>query len=492
MTPLSVLRIWGLGIFSWLVLGVGIYLAVEAYQHFSHQRAGALIENRTVDLASDGSGTASDPLKDKSDQVVTDQGLAAEDSAAAAEVETRASAAQAAEDAAGKGRLADGEALPPVSELDEEVTVPRIAAASDDWTGWALVAGAVVCLGMTFLGYWPISLFLGDASRAAAHAVTPLEPTSSLVVGRRDGSQLHVNVYGNGDRPTLLLTHGWSLDASAWDYLKGSLGRHYRLVTWDLPGLGRSQGPNNADFSLEKMAHDLEAVARATANGAPLILVGHSIGGMIVQTFSRLYADQLGTSVHGLALVHTTYTNPLRTITASGLATALEKPLIVPLNYLTIALAPLAWLSNWQSYINGSLHVWTRLVSFAGHQSWRQIDHGARLAAVAWPATVARGNLAMFHFDEEQTLPQVQVPVLVVAGTHDRVTRPVASQHIERLLPNERPIAIDGGHLGYWEQSTQVCDALLEFAQHVVATSSTSATSGPKSDSLPAASKVSP
>lgn len=425
MTPLSVLRIWGLGIFGWALLGLGIYLAIEAYDHFS--TTPAVVATGEIDKPI--------PINEAIGEGIDEASSVLE-----------------------SGRANEG-----------EVHIPRVAAASDDWKGWALVAGAIACLGISLVGYWPVSLFLGDASGKSARKAEELQPTSSLMVGRPDGSQLNVLVYGDENRPTLLLTHGWSLDNSAWDYVKSDLVRRYRVVTWDLPGLGKSQGPSNGDFSLEKMAHDLEAVLRATGNNAPMILAGHSIGGMIVQTFCRLYPEHLSQAVQGLALVHTTYTNPLRTITASGLATALEKPVIVPMNYLTIALAPLAWLSNWQSYLNGSLHIWTRLVSFAGHQSWDQIDHGARLAALAWPATVARGNLAMLNFDEQQTLPQVPVPVLVVEGVHDRVTRPVASQRLEQLLPNDRPLSIDGGHLGYWERSVQVADALREFADHVTA-----------------------
>ncbi len=48
-----------------------------------------------------------------------------------------------------------------------------------------------------------------------------------------------------------------------------------------LAGLGKSKAANNGDQSLEKMAHDLETVRQATCADTPVILVGHSIGGMI-------------------------------------------------------------------------------------------------------------------------------------------------------------------------------------------------------------------
>jgi hypothetical protein len=65
----------------------------------------------------------------------------------------------------------------------------------------------------------------------------------------------------------------------------------------------------------------------------------YSIGGMITLTFCRLFPKALGDGVRAIALVQTTYTNPVRTTNMAGLLTALERPIIVPLLHLTI------WLS---------------------------------------------------------------------------------------------------------------------------------------------------
>ena len=167
----------------------------------------------------------------------------------------------------------------------------------------------------------------------------------------------------------------------------------------------------------------------------------------------------------GIALVHTTYTNPLRTAFLAPLWTALEKPLIIPLNYLTIALAPLAWLSNQQSYWNGSLHTMTRIASFAGGQTWGQLQGGAWLAAKAWPGVVARGNLAMLEFDERATLPHIDIPALVIAAKHDRMTKAEASTHLEAALPQGVLATVPAGHLGFWERHNEATELLAEFAE---------------------------
>jgi pimeloyl-ACP methyl ester carboxylesterase len=400
MMPFSVLRIWGLGLFSWALLGLGIYLGYRAYEEFK--------EHPVIVTDTRDERIKSADIRDRED-----------------------------------------------ARIDDRVVTPA------SWKRWALLAGAIACFGFTFGGYWPVSLLIGGAP---GKPIKNIKPISTRHVERPDGSRLHVEIFGRQNGPTLLLTHGWSLDMSAWNYIKADLAERYRVVAWDLPAMGKSSGPTDGDFSLEKMARDLEAVREETSAGTPVILVGHSIGGMIQQTYCRLFPEHLGQSVQALALVHTTYTNPLRTNVASTLTSALETPLIIPLNYLTIALSPVAWLSNWQSYMNGSLHLFTRFASFSGKQTRQQLDHGARLAAAAWPAAVARGNLAMLKFNEEATLPQVQIPTLVIAGNHDRMTLPSASEHIENLLPNDRPSSVDGGHLGHWELGDRVAETLLEFA----------------------------
>lgn len=155
------------------------------------------------------------------------------------------------------------------------------------------------------------------------------------------------------------------------------LGVSYGAVPFSsYGGLRKSRGPSNPDHSLEKLANDLNAVLEQISPNGPVILIGHSIGGMTQQTFCRLFGEKLGKSVKGLVLVHTTYTNPLATNMAAWIAKPLE-PIIKIVNFLMIPLAPLFWLSNWQSYYNGSAHMAARLESFTGKQSWEQLDHSA-------------------------------------------------------------------------------------------------------------------
>src|SRR5690606_37248571 len=96
-----------------------------------------------------------------------------------------------------------------------------------------------------------------------------------------------------------------------------------------------------------------------------------------------------------------------------------------------------------------------------------QVNYAARLSAVHWPATVARGKLAMLEFDEQGSLPRLDVPTLVIGGEHDPLTTPQASDRIDQLAPHSVETTIPAGHLGLWERHEQVEELLQEFLEKV-------------------------
>ena len=265
-------------------------------------------------------------------------------------------------------------------------------------------------------------------------------------------------MYGPADGPTIVLTHGWGANATEWYYLKKQLGDRFRLIAWDLPGLGLSKRPDNNDYSLDKMARDLDAVV-ALAGNTPVVLLGHSIGGMISLTYCRLFPESLGRKVSGLVLVHTTPTNPVRTTRNAGLYTALQKPVIEPLLHLTIWLSPLVWAMNWMSYLNGSAHRSTAKESFAGTETRGQLDFAARFMPHASPAVLARGMFGMLAYDASATLKTIDVPVLVVPGDRDADDH-ARGQHLDGQGPPE--VAAGGALAGQAHGAARAQRSVLE------------------------------
>ncbi len=320
-----------------------------------------------------------------------------------------------------------------------------------EWWQGAAISAAVVVIGfgmlvVALLGRWLVLAFHrgghDDPSWARDAQIRRLE--------RPDGTVLHVEISGRDDRPPVVLTHGWGVDNRAFYYTKRALRADHRVLAWDLRGLGQSSRAGNEGYSLDAMADDLAAVVELAED--PAVLIGHSIGGMITQSFARRHAGSLGTKVAGLVLVGTTYRDPTCDTAGAGVMHALERPLFVPLMWLTIALAPLVWAMNWLSYVNGSQLISTALTGFAGSESRAQLDFATLFFVKARPSVLARGMLAMFRFDETSSIGNITVPVLVVPGDRDPVIKPRASAHLAMVIPGAAQTVLPNAkHMGLLE-----------------------------------------
>jgi pimeloyl-ACP methyl ester carboxylesterase len=335
----------------------------------------------------------------------------------------------------------------------------------------AYLSAGVALLFWAVVGGWvrrAVWMMLGGPKPAqGATADEPRDERTGEVhrITRPDGSELRVECYGPADAPPVVMTHGWGCNSTEWFYPKKNLAGRFRLIVWDEPGLGLSKKPDNNDYRLEKLAADLEAVL-AIAGDRPAVLVGHSIGGMITLTLCKVFPESLGRRVAGLVLAHTSYTNPVRTAKMAPVYTAIERPVLIPLLYLTIALWPIVWVMNWLSYLNGSAHRSAHKESFAGTETWGQLDFFARLMPHARPDVLARGMLGMIGYDATATLPTIPVPTLVVVGDQDTTTLPEAGQFISRSVPNGRLATLSPAkHLGLIEHHAQFDELVAGFAE---------------------------
>jgi pimeloyl-ACP methyl ester carboxylesterase len=322
----------------------------------------------------------------------------------------------------------------------------------------ACLAGGALLLVVAFAGRFLTGPFLGRRGGE------PLRRPAGEVrrVRRPDGTELHVEMYGPAGAQAVVLTHGWGIDGDVWAHLIRDLGNRYRLITWDLPGLGRSSRAADNDYSVDRLARDLRAVAAEA--GSPVVLAGHSIGGMATLTFCRLFPDALGRDVTGLVLTNTTYTNPVRTTRWAGLYTALQRPVIEPLLHLTVWLSPVAWALNALSYFNGSAHRSTRRQSFAGTQTRAEVERTARYTLTESPAVLARGGLGMLRYDASDVLGTIPVPTMVVAGDRDPVTVPAAGERIAEAVPKAEFVTLaPARHQGFVERRAEFARAVDQF-----------------------------
>jgi pimeloyl-ACP methyl ester carboxylesterase len=310
----------------------------------------------------------------------------------------------------------------------------------EDWRLWTALALAAFSL----LGKFVLVPLL---ARPDAGERSFEDRGNGRLIPGANGSQIYVEDLGPKGGPAIIFTHGWAMDSTIWHYAKKDLAKDFRVIVWDLPGLGQSKG----DISLKNFAQNLAALVEYSGDQR-VALVGHSIGGMTIQTLARDNPAFFNTRVAGVVLVNTTYTNPLKTIILSKLLLALRKPLIEPIMRLTIMLQPLAWLSAWQSYLSGMSHLANRF-GFGKYVTRSQLEHVTLLSTKNPPGNIQRGNLAMFDWDATGALGNTAVPVLVLAGEKDIVTKLEASTVIASEARARLEVIEGVNHMGLMEQS---------------------------------------
>lgn len=322
---------------------------------------------------------------------------------------------------------------------------------------WRLLAGLAL-LTWSLLGRF---IVVALAARRDVHPTRP-ELGAGRIEPSPSGSELFIQNSGPLGGPPIILTHGAGMDASFWKHAKHDLGDRFRLTLWDLPGLGRSTlPPPEHRVDLNAYAADLAFLVDQAEGGRP-VLVGHSLGGMIIQTLLRDRPD-ITERLAGVVLLHTTYTNPLKTMAMSGLARPMQ-PLIELCMRLAIALAPVVKLVKWQSYFSGSAHLAMRL-GFGREVTHSELEHVTRLATLAAPEVEAKGNLAMFRWDGAGALARLRTSALVVGGDRDVVTRLAASRVIAEESTRARLEVVEGAnHMGPLERAPLYNSLIADFA----------------------------
>ncbi|MGH2830379.1 MAG: alpha/beta fold hydrolase, partial [Actinomycetota bacterium] len=268
---------------------------------------------------------------------------------------------------------------------------------------------------------------------------TPLGPVESF-----DGTRLHVETVGAG--PTVVLSHGYSLNLTLWHYQIRDLASRYRLVLFDQRGHGRSQPARDGDWSIEALAHDVRAVVRASGDG-PVAVVGHSMGGMAAMKFFELFGDDEG-RVNGLVLADTTAADvtpgmlPLlpRRLRAAvqGIQSVAMRAVVSvdrpSIDRLRRRASDIAWLV-------------VRATGFGPNASPSHVAFVEKMLSETSVDTWFELLPAVTSVDVTPALKRIRVPVLVIVGTHDRLTPPGAAERIVAGIPGARLGRIAGaGH----------------------------------------------
>jgi pimeloyl-ACP methyl ester carboxylesterase len=145
----------------------------------------------------------------------------------------------------------------------------------------------------------------------AAARATPWDPAAGHRFVTADGTVLHVRDAGQrqpGD-PTLVLVHGWTLDHTSWDRvvtaLTTTVGRPIRVLRFDHRGHGGSAPAPAGTATVAQAADDLAELIADRVPDGPIVLVGHSMGGMAVMALAQRHPELVRARIAAVGLVAT-------------------------------------------------------------------------------------------------------------------------------------------------------------------------------------------
>lgn len=140
---------------------------------------------------------------------------------------------------------------------------------------------------------------VSEPTRVSGVAVVPVGEVVDVEV---EGRRFATRCAGDPADASVLLVSGHGLDMDrSWAAVQGRIGSFARVCAYDRLGVGSSGRPPPAQ-TFDDMAAQLDGVIRALNLGSPVLLVGHSVGGMVAAAFTQRHRDD----VAGLLLVDAT------------------------------------------------------------------------------------------------------------------------------------------------------------------------------------------
>jgi pimeloyl-ACP methyl ester carboxylesterase len=309
-----------------------------------------------------------------------------------------------------------------------------------------------------------------------AHENDPVERYGRLPADRRrtvtteDGIPLQVEEVGPADAPiTVVFVHGYSLAMGSWHYQRRGLADMrrpaIRMVFYDQRSHGRSGRAPSETASIDQLGRDLELVIEQTSPDRPVVLVGHSMGGMTIMALADAQPELFGSRVLGVALLSTS-TGRLAEVTL-GLPSVLARLRVPVLPFLMRGMRRRAALVERSRRI-GSDIAWllTRRYSFGSREvSPALVEYVGQMIAATPVEVIADFYPALHSHDKLAALGVLHaVESIIVVGEKDLLTPADHSRAMAEVVPDAELTVIDGaGHLVMMERPELVNLRLRAF-----------------------------
>ena len=263
-----------------------------------------------------------------------------------------------------------------------------------------------------------------------------------------DGTRIFYETAGSGP-PILLQTASFST-ARHWEGQIEAFSKHWRIVTWDYRGHGRSEAPKEPGrYTLEHVLEDLEAVHQAAAGLEPGFLGGLSIGGLVSLCYALAHPDR----VRALVLINT--------------GPGFRKP---------------EALAGWRRMLErAALRMEERgLVGYLEGRRARDeilgLDPDSEAAACARAGTLLSSVDGLTRFARGvagpvpnliDSLHLIQVPTLILVGALDRAFQRAGEVMAAKLPEATHRLVPDAGHVLNLDRPAEFASAVTEFLASV-------------------------
>jgi pimeloyl-ACP methyl ester carboxylesterase len=261
---------------------------------------------------------------------------------------------------------------------------------------------------------------------------------------------------------TVIFAHGYGLNMDAWHFERRDLAGIGTMVFYDQRSHGRSGRSSKEHVTIEQLGQDLYGILERFAPTGPVILVGHSMGGMTIMALAEKHPELFGTRVIGVGLCSTS-------------AGRLDQvPIILPgkIGMLLRALATptVSALARVPDVVEHSRragtdisYLLTRKYSFGSEVPPAFTEFVNEMIA-ATPIEVIADFYPIFalHDKYDDLEPLQKVECVVIGGDKDVLTPFAHAEEIVRRVPGAELVEVRNcGHLGLIEHHREFTAALL-------------------------------
>lgn len=270
-----------------------------------------------------------------------------------------------------------------------------------------------------------------------------------------DGATIHVVERGRG--PVLLLLHGIMLSSDLWVHQFTDVAARHRVVAVDLRGHGgSSQWAHQGGPAIVRMADDVRAVAEAL-DLRDALLVGHSMGGMVALQLLQAMPDAERRDRFRGAVLTSTSATPATASPGSARVVKLTAP-------MTARAALIAERTAGSRLPVEDLRWWFTRLAFGPEPVPAQVRFVEEMHRGAPPGTLSHLVPSLALLDLSAGLADLDVPALVVVGSHDHLTPPVHARRLVGALPRAELVELPRcGHMPMLERRHEFSRLLEEF-----------------------------